>query len=157
MSQFQKVSIVLLRVTMGWMFLYAGLRHVLDQNFSAAGYLAGAKTFASFYHLLANPSILPVVNFVNEWGLTLLGVSLILGIFVRLSAELGTLLMVLYWIPLGILHPNTHSLVVDEHIIYGTALLLLASMSAGRVWGLENWCSRLPICSKYPTLRRWLG
>ncbi|MDO8435400.1 MAG: DoxX family protein [bacterium] len=157
MKQIQKISLFLLRITMGWMFLYAGLSHVLDPKFSAAGYLAGAKTFVAFYHWLAGPSILPVVNFINAWGLTLLGISLILGIAVRLSAKLGALLMILYWLPLGIVHPNAHSLIVDEHIIYAAALLVLGSVSAGRIWGLENWCSNLPLCSTYPKLREWLG
>ncbi|HEY4515870.1 MAG TPA: DoxX family protein [Candidatus Paceibacterota bacterium] len=157
MPKSQKVSVILLRITMGWMFLYAGWSHVIDPNFSAAGYLAGAKTFVGFYHYLASPNILPIVNFVNEWGLTLLGVSLILGISVRLSGKLGALLMILYWLPLGILHPDAHSLIVDDHIIYAAALLVLSSISAGRIWGLENWCSNLPLCSKYPKLRRLFG
>lgn len=147
----------LLRVVTGWMFLYAGWSHLIDPNFSAAGYLAGAKTFVGFYHWLATPSMLPLINFVNEWGLTLLGVSLILGIGIRLSAKLGALLMILYWLPLGILHPDAHSLIVDDHVIYAAALLVLSSMSAGRIYGLENWCSNLPLCSKYPKLRRLLG
>ncbi len=157
LSKGQKISLFLLRVTIGWMMFYAGISHVLNPKFSAAGYLAGAKVLTGFYHWLASPGILPVVNFVNEWGLTLLGVSLILGIGVRLSTKLGALLMALYWLPLGILHPDAHSLIVDDHIIYAAALLLLSSLSAGRVWGLDNWCSNLPICSKFPKLRKWFG
>jgi|SRR3989344_2364782 len=157
MSQFQKVSMFLLRITMGWMFLYAGVKNMLNPNFSAAGYLAGAKTFTGFFHWLATPDILPIVNFINVWGLTLLGASLILGIAVKLSSKLGALLMILYWLPLGVVYPNAHSLVVDDHIIYAAALLVLASMSAGRVWGLENWCSNLPICKRNPTFRKLLG
>jgi thiosulfate dehydrogenase (quinone) large subunit len=157
MNNYQKVSTVLLRVVLGWMFFYAGYSHLIDPKFSAAGYLAGAKTFVGFYHYLASPGMLPIVNFINEWGLTLLGVSLILGLAVRLSAKLGALLMILYWLPLDILHPDAHSLIVDDHIIYAAALLVLSSLSAGRIWGLENWCSNLPICSRYPRLRRILG
>lgn len=117
---------------------YAGITKVLSpQGFSAAGYLTGAKTFHGFYQALLQPSILPFINFVNEWGLTLLGVSLILGVFVRISAPLGALLMLLYYFPiLDGLYPNAHSLIVDEHIIYAAALLVLAAYNAGSVWGL---------------------
>ena len=80
MTQFQKISLFLLRVSLGWMFFYAGITKVINPAWSAEGYLNGAKTFAGFYHWLASPGILPVTNFVNEWGLTLLGVSLVLGI-----------------------------------------------------------------------------
>ncbi|MHB1330770.1 MAG: DoxX family protein [Minisyncoccota bacterium] len=147
----------LLRLTIGWMFFYAGITKVLDSTWSAGGYLNGAKNFVGFYEWLASPGILPIVNFVNEWGLTLLGISLILGIGVRLASILGAVMMLIYYLALDFPYPNAHSLVVDEHIIYAAALLFLASLRAGRTCGLENWCSNLPICRRYPKLRKLLG
>lgn len=158
MTTFQKLFLFLLRISLGWMFLYAGITKVLDPNWSAAGYIKGAKTFPEFYQFLLNPSILPIVNFMNEWGLTLLGISLILGIGVRLSSVLGAVLMMLYYFAaLDFPYPNPNSYIVDEHIVYAAALLFLASLRAGRVWGLESWCSKLPLCSKFPWLRNLLG
>lgn len=157
MTKSQKVSLFLLRVSLGWLFFYAGITKILNPEWSAAGYLKGAKAFTGFYEWLATPEVLPVVNFLNEWGLTLLGVSLILGVFVRLSSILGAIMMVLYYLPLGFPYPDAHSLLVDEHIVYAFVLLLFANFRAGRVWGLEKWCSGLPICSKFPKLRNWLG
>ena len=157
MSKSQKISLLILRLSTGWMFFYAGITKVVNPEWSAAGYLSGAKMFVGFYNWLLSPGILPTVNLVNEWGLTLLGISLILGIGVRLSSVLGALLMLLYYVPLGFPYPNPHSYIVDEHIIYIAILLYFATIRAGRVWGLENWCSNLPICSQYPKLRNWLG
>src|SRR3989344_2031756 len=157
MSKSQKISLFVLRLSVGWMFFYAGITKVVNPEWSAAGYLSGAKMFVGFYNWLLSPGILPTVNLVNEWGLTLLGISLILGIGVRLSSVLGALLMLLYYVPLGFPYPNPHSYIVDEHIIYLAILLYFATIRAGRVWGLENWCSNLPICSQYPKLRNWLG
>jgi len=158
MAQFQKVSLFLLRVSLGWMFFYAGITKILNPEWSAVGYLKGAKTFAGFYQFLTQPGILPITNFVNEWGLTLLGISLILGVFVRLSSILGAALMLLYYLPiLDFPYPNAHSFIIDEHIIYALALILLAAWRAGRTYGLENWCANLPVCSKFPKLREWLG
>ena len=37
------------------------------------------------------------------------------------------------------------------------ALLLLAVYRAGRVWGLENWCSNLPLCRRFAKWRSWIG
>jgi len=157
MTQFQKLSLFLLRITVGWMMFYAGITKVIDPTWSAAGYLKGAKMFTGFYQWLLTPGILPIINFVNEWGLTLLGLSLIFGVFVRLSSFLGAILMLLYYFPiLDFPYPNPHAYIVDEHIIYLFVLLLFASFRAGRVWGLENWCSGLPICSQFPRLRNWL-
>jgi len=157
MTTFQKCSLFLLRITAGWMFFYAGITKVLDPQWSAVFYLKGAKLFPSFYAWLLQPDILPMINMVNKWGLTLLGVSLVFGIFVRFSSVLGAILMLLYYFPLGFPYPNAHAYIVDEHIIYAAVLLFLAAIKAGRVWGLENWCSGLPVCSKIPGYRSWLG
>lgn len=153
MTKLQKLSLLILRLAMGWMFFYAGITKLLDPSWSAAGYLQNAKMFEGFYGWLTQPALLPTVNFVNEWGITLLGISLILGIGVRISSILGAILMLLYYFPiLDFPYPNEHSYIVDEHIIYAATLLLLASLRAGRVWGLENWFSRL-----FPRSRKWLG
>lgn len=158
MSQFSRVSLFLLRVSLGWLFFYAGITKMLNPEWSAAGYLGGAKLFTGFYQWLTTPSVLPVVNFVNEWGLTMLGVSLILGIGARISSLLGALLMLLYYFPiLDFPYPNPHAYIVDEHIIYVFVLLFFAAVRPGRVWGLENWCANLPLCSRFPRLREWLG
>ena len=158
MTQTQKISLFLLRIGMGWLMFYAGITKVLNPAWSAQGYLKGAKTFPGFYQWLLQPDVLPIINFINEWGLTLLGVSLILGIGVRLSSIFGAVLMLLYYFPiLDFPYPNPHSYIVDEHIIYALVLLLLAGLRAGRIWGLENWCTNLPICSTFPVLRRLIG
>lgn len=158
MTKFQKWALFLLRVGAGWMFFYAGITKVMNPAWSAVGYIGEAKTFSGFYSMLTTPDWLPIVNFVNEWGLVLLGVSLILGVGVRLSSILGAVLMLLYYFPiLDFPYPNTHSFIVDEHIIYIMSLLVLASFRAGRVWGLENWCSNLSLCSKFPKLRHIIG
>ena len=68
MDRFQKIILFLLRVGTGWLMFYAGITKILNPAWSAAGYLKGAKTFVGFYNWLAQPDILPVVNFINEWG-----------------------------------------------------------------------------------------
>ncbi len=158
MTQYQKIILTLLRLSLGWMFFYSGITKILDPNWSAAGLLNAASTFPGFYHWLASPAMLQITNCINEWGQLLLGISLILGVFIRLSTVLGALLMLLYYLAiLRFPYPNSHSFIVDEHIIYALALLLVAVFRAGRVWGLEQWCANLPICKKYPKLRSMLG
>ena len=157
-SYSMKLSLFALRIAMGWLMFYAGITKLLNPTWSSAGYLTGAKTFPEFYAWLTRPEILPITNFANEWGLTLLGVSLILGVFVRLSSLGGALLMILYYFPV-LTFPTikTTAFIVDEHIMYALVLLFFAAVKAGRVWGLENWYSKLPVCSKFPRLRAFLG
>src|SRR3989344_4678490 len=128
----QKITLFLLRLSLGWYMFYAGITKVLDPSWSAEGYLKGAKFLPGFYTWLTSPGILPIVNFVNEWGLTLLGISLILGIFVKYSAPLGALLMLLYYLVLPFPMPNAHAYIIDEHIIYILVLLVLAAYNAGK-------------------------
>lgn len=158
MGYAQKGALFLLRIALGWLFFYAGITKVLNPEWSAAGYLKGAKTFIGFYHQFMQPDVLPVVNFLNEWGLLALGIALLLGIFVRLASILGVALMLLYYFPvLTFPYIGRNAFLVDEHIVYALALLVLAACRAGRAWGLEPWCVQLPLCSKYPRLRAWLG
>lgn len=176
MTNFQKITLVALRIGLGWMFFYAGITKILSGDFSAAGYLQGAKTFAGFYDLFLNPQVLPVVNFLNEWGLTLVGISLILGVFTRLSSIVGAALLMLYYFPVlgylpqGVispisayfpfnlpLYPDIHSFLVDSHVLEALAVLVVGAFRAGRVFGLENWCSNLPLCRRWYETRNWLG
>ena len=127
----------LLRISIGWLFFYAGITKVLDPQWSAGGYLQTAKTFSGFYQWLATPGILPITNFLNEWGLTLLGAALLLGVFVRWAGILGALMMALYYLPiLEFPKVGSHSYIVDEHVIYALVLLFLAASGAGKIIGL---------------------
>ena len=157
MTKFQKISLSLLRISVGWFMFYAAITKVLNPEWSAEGYLKGAKTFTGLYNWFASPAVLPVINFINEWGLTLLGVSLILGLFVRLSSVLGSLLMLLYYLPVLTFPYVEHGIIVEEHIIYIGVLMFFAAIGAGRYYGLDTWCANLPICSKVPMLRRLIG
>jgi thiosulfate dehydrogenase [quinone] large subunit len=142
-STFVKISVFLLRISMGWYMFYAGITKVLDPSWSAAGYLTRAENFTTIYNWFASPGILPIINFLNEWGLTLIGISLIIGAGVRTSAILGALLMALYYLPLSFPYPNQYAFIIDDHIIFIAAFLVIAAVQAGRVWGLEGRYRRL--------------
>lgn len=139
----KKIILATLRISLGFLFLYAGITKVLDSEWTSAGFLMNAKTFTGFYQYLASPGILPITDFVNEWSLTLLGVSLIFGIFVRLSGSLGAFLMILYYFPsLQFPYSGTNSYIIDQHIIYALVLKFLAVSRAGRIWGLDKVISK---------------
>lgn len=139
MSRGVKMAILLLRWSMGWLFFYAGITKVLNPAWSAAGYIKNAKTLAGFYNWLASPPYIGWVNFLNEWGLTLIGVSLILGLAVRWSSIAGALLMILYYLPiLNFPYAGEHSYLVDEHVIYFLVFLLFYLSKAGEYWGLDR-------------------
>ncbi len=151
------LALLAVRLAVGWLMFYAGITKVLAPSWSAAGYLTHAKTFAGFYAWLAQPGILPVTNFINEWGLTLLGVSLIFGIGVRFSSVLGAALMMMYYFPANSFPFVEHGFLVDEHVIYASVLIFFAAIKAGRYYGLESWCENLPVCRNYKGLHKFWG
>ena len=135
----QSISLVGLRVSLGSYFLYAGVSKIINPAWTAEGYLEGASTFPALYEWFTRPDILPIVNILNEWGLTLVGISLILGALTRVGAAAGIAIMALYYLP-GLKFPyaGTHAFIVDNHIIFIFAFALLATLNAGRVWGLDK-------------------
>ena len=139
MNKKQKTALLLLRLATGWYMFYAGITKIINPAWSAEGYLNSAKNFPELYKWFASPEILPFVNFANEWGLALLGISLITGIWVKWSSRLGILLMLLYYLPiLDGLKPDTHSLLVDQHIIFILILLFFSFTPKGELWGLNK-------------------
>jgi thiosulfate dehydrogenase [quinone] large subunit len=139
----RRISLFLLRIAMGSLFFYAGITKILDSTWTSAGYLNSAKTLPTFYQWLASPGILPWVDLINQWGLTLLGASLILGLLVRFTAPLGALMMLLYYLPiLNFPYVGTHGYIVDQHIIYIFALLVINSFRASSIFGIDRLLER---------------
>lgn len=138
LNKFQARAVFVLRIVLGWLFLYAGITKVLNPAWSAAGFLQGAKTFHGFYAFLAHPMLIGIVNILNEWGLVLLGAALILGIWVRISAPLGALLMVLYYFASNSLPLVPNGFLIDEHIVYAAVLVVLFYLNAGRYYGIDG-------------------
>src|SRR5690554_6392246 len=97
-SKLQLYSLFVLRVLIGWYFLYEGLAKVFTPNWSAYGYLIDSKGVFTplFVGLAENMEMLSIVNFVNMWVLTLIGLSLILGLFTNIG-YVGTICFLLLY------------------------------------------------------------
>jgi thiosulfate dehydrogenase (quinone) large subunit len=83
-----------------------------------------------------------------------IGVAVVLGIGLGISAVAGTILMVLMYLaelPFAIGGASTNP-AVDYHIIYALALIVVAATAAGDTWGLGRWWKTLPFVRTH----RWL-
>jgi thiosulfate dehydrogenase [quinone] large subunit len=146
------------RLTMGWTFLWAGIHHFGDGKF-VLGFLSHVKTFHDVYAPLTSPTIVPVLTFLVEYGHLLIGLSLILGLLVRVSAPFAIMLMIMYWTA----HmdfpyiENANSLLVDYHIVYAGVLAYLIAKRAGHVFGLDGLLERIRLPEQYPVLRPLVG
>jgi|SRR3989344_5082360 len=131
--------IFVLRLALGWLFTYAGLTKIVNPSWSAAGYLKNAESFGGLFSWFAAPANIGWVNFVNEWGLLVVGLLLIFGLWTKWAAIGGIVLMALYYLPiLNFPYVGDHSFLVDEHVIYALALWLLIKTDAGKYKGMDG-------------------
>lgn len=146
-NQLQMSSIVLLRVLVGWHYLYEGFHKFYEPGWSAVGYLKAAKgPMAGIFHWMANTQqVLDVVNFMNQWGLTLIGLGLILGAFTRLAAVGGAVMVFLYYLAnpsfVGYFSstPTEGSyLIVNKNLVEMAACFVIATTYSGRYLGIDR-------------------
>lgn len=146
-SKAQISWLVLLRVAIGWHFLYEGLVKLVNPNWSSVGYLLDSGGFMQgFFHwLAASPNTLYVADMFNIWGLILLGLAFILGLFERPAYILGILLLAFYYLShppfVGLRYavPGEGSyLIVNKNLIELLALAVLYVFPSGRHIGIDR-------------------
>lgn len=138
MNTSSKISIVLLRVALGFLFLSSGISKIVGQDWTASSYLEKAKTFSGLYQWLASPVNIGWVDFLNEWGMVLIGLALILGAATKLASFFAIFLMLLYYLPILQFPYADKSLIVDQHVIFALAFALLIAFDAGKILGLDG-------------------
>ena len=150
----QSFMLVLLRVAIGWHFLYEGYVKITSPSWSAAGYLDQAQgPLAGFFHqMAANKAALTAVNLLNMWGLAVVGLGLMLGLLTRLSCLGAVLLLALYyaanppWIAVLPRFAEGNYLVVDKNLVELVAVITVLVFDTGRIAGLDvllgNWRQR---------------
>ena len=152
LSRPQMTTIVVLRVLIGWHFLYEGLSKLTTPGWSASGYLLQSRgPFAALFRgMAANPGALGVVNQLTMWGLTAIGLGLILGCFTRLASASGLLVILLFYLcnpPFaGYFYsiPTEGSyLVVNKNLVEAAALAVILTTGSGRAAGLDLIIHRL--------------
>lgn len=146
-STLQLTALVILRVAIGWHFLYEGIAKVLNPYWSSAGFLLETKGIFKGLatSIVANPGALSFVDFVNKWGLILIGLGLITGCLTRIASISGIVLLFLYYI----FHPSFIGyayttpvegsyLIVNKNLIELFALFVLTMFPTGKVIGLDR-------------------
>jgi thiosulfate dehydrogenase [quinone] large subunit len=154
-STAERSLILFFRLAMAWTFLYAASHQVFDPTFSVAGFLSHTRTFHDVYTVFTTPAVAPVITFLVSYGHLLIGLSLAVGLMVRVSASFGIALMLMYWTA----HmdfpyiENTNNFLLDYHIVYAGVLVFLIVKHAGHVWGLDGVIERMSWFKEHPTLR----
>ncbi|WOF22550.1 DoxX family protein [Microbacterium betulae] len=159
-------TLAVLRLATGFIFLWAFLDKTFGLGFStpverawlnggtpAQGFLKGDAVtgpLKGFFASLATP----LTDVLFMLGMLGIGLAVMLGIGMRVAAVAGSAMMLLMYLAEWPFIANAASTnpVVDYHIIYALALIVLAATAAGDTWGLGAWWKSLPIVQK----QRWL-
>jgi thiosulfate dehydrogenase [quinone] large subunit len=143
----QMTAVVVLRVLIGWHFLYEGLSKLTTPGWSASGYLTQSRgpLAGLFRWMAADPNVLANVNLLNKWGLTAIGLGLILGCFTRTAAAAGLVVILLFYLCnppfVGYYYsiPAEGSyLVVNKNLVEAAALVVVLVTGSGLVAGLDR-------------------
>ena len=147
LSRWPMIAITLLRIFVGWHFLYEGIAKLTSPAWSAAGYLRQARgPFAGLFKWLASqPNLLANADLITMWGLTLVGALLILGLFTRLASLAGIGFILLFYLCnppfVGYFYslPSEGSyLIVNKNLVELCALLVIFATGSGRFAGLDR-------------------
>ncbi|HEY7043405.1 MAG TPA: hypothetical protein VH419_07040 [Nocardioidaceae bacterium] len=167
------IAMGVLRLVLGWTFLWAFFDKLLALGYStgrdpetgnvdrfgdAAWIHGGSPTlgflkfgadgpFEDFYHSIAGDTW---ADWAFMFGLAAIGISLTLGIFMRLGTFAGVLMYLLMW---TVVLPPENNPITDDHILGAAAVLVVGLYYAGRYLGLGRWWEGLAITQKYPILK----
>jgi thiosulfate dehydrogenase [quinone] large subunit len=161
-----RVVLAMLRIATGFIFLWAFLDKLFGLGFSTPVERAWINGGAPAQGFLTSPAVsgpltdffagiaTPLVDVLFMLAMLGIGLAVILGIGLRVSAVVGSAVMVLMYLaewPFAANAASTNPL-VDYHIVYALALIAIAYLSAGDTIGLGRAWRRLPLVQK----QRWL-
>ena len=144
-SKLQLVGLVLLRLTVGWHFLYEGAIKFYNPYWSAKGYLLSAEGwFIEQFNWLAQDSVVGLVDTATIAMTVGVGLLLLLGVFTRFAAMAGIVLLTLFYLAHPPLHGNAASTLggsywlVNYNLVEIAALLVIFSIPTSHIFGLDN-------------------
>ena len=130
---YPKMFITVLRMAIGWHFLYEGISKLVTKDWTSFSYLANSTgPLSGFYHWLASSDVLlRAVDLLNVYGLILIGLALVTGLLSRVASVAGVLLLTLYYFaypPFGdtlLSSSESHLYIIDRNFIEAAALMVL--------------------------------
>ncbi len=146
-TKLQSFALVILRITIGWHFLYEGGVKILNPHWTAKSYLLDSGGFLKgFFEMIAgNQTLLSISDTANAWGLALIGLSLLLGIFTRYSSIAGIVLLLLYYLShpafpgIEYLFPSDGSyFIINKTLVELFALLVVFAFPTSHIFGLQR-------------------
>ncbi len=138
-------ALVLMRLFIGWHFLYEGTLKLFNSNWTSKAYLLSAEGFMKpFFVWLGSDSMINMVDMLNIICLLLVGLTLLLGYLERTGAIAGIILLLLYYLA----HPAFPGMVqvgtegsywiINKNLIEAAALLVIYQIPTANHFGLAR-------------------
>ena len=158
--------LAVLRLAIGFIFLWAFFDKTFGLGYSTPPERAWINGGAPSQGFLLSDSVVgplkpfftaiasPTSDVLFMIGMIAIGVAVMLGIGLRVSAVAGTVIMLAMFVaqwPFGA-NAASNNPVVDYHIIHALALIVCASLAAGDTWGFGRPWKSLPFVRR----NRWL-
>jgi len=144
-SNLSGITLTVLRILLGWHMLYEGIWKLATPGWSSVSYLMESKWLFSglFHKIIASPAALAITDFMNIWGLILIGLGLFLGLFTRVAAAFGALILLMYYIANPPFVPSSvpgqgHFFIVNINIIESCILLVFVFLKKDWLWSLDR-------------------
>jgi thiosulfate dehydrogenase [quinone] large subunit len=152
-------ALAVLRLATGFIFLWAFLDKTFGLGFStpvdrawinggtpSQGFLKSDSVVGPLKDFFASIAS-PASDLFFMLGMLGIGVAVMLGIGLRVSAIAGSVIMVLMYLAEWPFAANTGSTnpLVDYHIVYALALIAVAAAAAGDTWGIGKLWRSLPV------------
>lgn len=150
-TPWQLIVLLSLRFLIGWHLLFEGVSKLLTPNWTSAGFLTESQWIMSGFAdwIISNAGVLSAVDFLNIWGLIAIGLGLILGLFLRITAISGAILLFIYYLNnapiIGIeysIPSEGNYLIVNKTLIEAVALFALAIFPTSHIVGLDLFLNR---------------
>lgn len=123
----------------------------LDGGTPSQGFMKFATVgpFQDFFASIASPA----TDWLFMLSLLGLGVAVTLGIGLKVSAAVGTFLMVAMWVAEWPLLEGSTNPVMDYHLVYALVLITVAVLRSGDTWGLGRTWAGLRVVREHSWLR----
>jgi uncharacterized membrane protein YphA (DoxX/SURF4 family) len=149
-SDLPRIGLTLIRMLIGWHFLYEGISKLAMEDWSSYAYLMESKwLFSGFFHwIIAHPAVLEITDLLNIWGLILVGIGLFTGLFTRLASLAGIFLLLLYYIanpPFveSSLPVYGSRFFINLNLIEAAILGIFVFLKKDYLWGLDRLIKRV--------------
>ncbi len=134
-------ALSIIRIAIGWYFLYEGISKIIVGGWSSAPYLAGSRwILAPVFHWMAeSTAITSIVDFMNIWGLIIVGLGLMLGAFTRIASIGGAVMLFFYFTAYPPIPGYMISVPVEGSYLWVNKTLIEFFLLIGYIFIAKDW------------------